>query len=514
MSRNAWYGSSSNINRRRFIELGGMLGAATMLPTFAARGDPVSGGVLRVSFPDAPISLDPHKARNISGQCLSGAIFDNLTALDESGRVIPRLATSWEAENGGRSWVFTLREDVKFHNGAAFTAEDVTATINRAYDAAQAFTARGQLGPDLVAATLASNKVRIESSMAFAELPTMLANPYGRIVSAGALDSLETHPVGTGPFTFDSFVPQSGARVVKNGSYWGEAAHLDAIEFVSIKESVPQQAALQDGSVDIALQLGSATLLALKSTNVVTVADPSSTYIALITSSQFAPFDNADVRAAFKLLISRQSLLNSANLGYGQIGNDMPYPKEDHYGVDLAQHEQNLDEAKRLLDRSGADLSGLEVYTTDERPPAPMIALALQDGARRVGLDIPVRNVTYAQYSEQVSRKKPLYTTGLWPSRLSVYEKLYLPFRSGAVFNFNVDEQVEGLDALIDQAVSELDDDKRRTLVREAQVKLYESGTQVIPFFTPTMYAHSPRVNGLGRPKANIFDFSRVWLSS
>jgi peptide/nickel transport system substrate-binding protein len=78
-----------------------------------------------------PIGLDPHNSSNFSSAQAYDHIYESLTTYDEKTNIVPCLATSWEITNGGKTYTFKLRPNVKFHNGQTMTAKDVVASMKQ-----------------------------------------------------------------------------------------------------------------------------------------------------------------------------------------------------------------------------------------------------------------------------------------------------------------------------------------------------------------------------------------------
>ncbi len=236
----------SSLSRRAFMgtSLAMGVGALAPLPAFGqAAGTPRKGGILRVNFPSAPDTPDPHMTLSGPGQVLSGAIFESLTELDANDQPAPRLATSWKSEKGAQEWVFELRTGVKFHHGREFTSEDVVATITRSEDRSLGLRSGGAFGPLQEAKAEGPNRVRIVLKQPCAELPALVASRYAKIIPADKISSIATDPMGTGPFKFKSFQPGTGAEVERNPNYWRpDRPYLDGIRLVAIAQSVAQQA--------------------------------------------------------------------------------------------------------------------------------------------------------------------------------------------------------------------------------------------------------------------------------
>src|SRR5215470_574679 len=185
-------------------------GFAAVLYCLAAYGlalaaRPQYGGVLRVELRAASVNLNPAKwkagsAEFATNQRLAELLFDRLVALDNYGKFQPQLATEWTHDAAAKRWQFTLRQGVKFSDGAALTPAGVVAAL-------QTLLPRG------IQVTAAGGGIAIQSPVPAGDLLEMLASgPYFIYKeSGGGL----LH--GTGPFTLDS-VSASGRDPERTGA--------------------------------------------------------------------------------------------------------------------------------------------------------------------------------------------------------------------------------------------------------------------------------------------------------
>jgi ABC-type transport system substrate-binding protein len=139
-------GSESNrdVSRRAFLAsglaLGGgltsldILGPGTRLALAQTTGTPKRGGTLTAAAEIDPIALDPHTGSNFSSVQAYDHMYESLTMYDEKTNIVPALAQSWEITNGGKTYTFKLRPNVKFHNGQVMNADDVKYSIDRVID--------------------------------------------------------------------------------------------------------------------------------------------------------------------------------------------------------------------------------------------------------------------------------------------------------------------------------------------------------------------------------------------
>ena len=166
-------------------------------------------------------------------------MYDTLVQPGDDLTMEPALAESWDVSDDQLTWTFHLRDGVTFHNGRAFTADDVVYSYNRIMD------------PDVVANNAyrfgsVDSVTAVDDSTVEIHLtrptPNLLVNIGGfkgmaiipkEIVNDGSID---THPVGTGPFRFVSSSPDQGIILEKNPDYWGDGPSLDGIQFRQIPD--------------------------------------------------------------------------------------------------------------------------------------------------------------------------------------------------------------------------------------------------------------------------------------
>lgn len=499
----------------RTVALGSSMAAVPLLRAQGQTAAPRAGGILRVNYPGAPDSLDPHLTLSLAGQTLSGQMFEGLTMLSQDDLPLPRLATSWQAENGAREWVFELRRGVKFHHGAEFTSRDVAATIERSEDRSLSLRSRGAFGPVREVRPEGPHRVRLVLTQPCSEMPALLANRWAKIAAHDRLNDLPTNPSGTGPFIFKDFQPGVGAQLVKNPQYWmSDRPYLDGIRLTAISESIAQQSALRSNAVDILELLSSQTLLPLRHVpDVKAYSVTVGQYYAIFTQANLAPFTDPRVREAFKWILNRRPLIASALLGEGTIANDVTLPPGNPYLPNLPQRDQDLPRARRLLAEAGVRNLSLEAFCSSERQPTPRMALALKEDAAKIGVNITIRDIPYTEYVATVARKKPLYLSQ-WNDRLTLYEALYQIYHSRQPFNYGGTEVEPGVDALLEDIIAEVDFDRRKALAAQALEKIHRSSERIIPFFMNYMCATSLRLQGYNPPLHGVAELRDVWFTA
>ncbi len=239
---------------------GGIVGARALasgglvVPAWAATsGQPRRGGTLVVGQDVDPVSLDPHTNSNFSALIGYEHIYESLTGYDEKTSIVPALAEKWEISNGGKTYVFRLRADVKFHNGQTMTAEDVKYSIDRVIDPKTASPWRSWFDSIQQIKVVEPLTVQINLKEPY---PGLLGSFAGMrasgIMPRGLADreNLKIKAIGTGPFKLIEFVPQDHITYARHQDYWDKPLpYLDGMTFKILTEENTRLAALRAGQI-------------------------------------------------------------------------------------------------------------------------------------------------------------------------------------------------------------------------------------------------------------------------
>ncbi len=184
-------------------------------------GRPKYGGTLRLSFFQTAESYDPALAATLPEKIIARAVYETLVALDDGGAPAPALAAVWNAESGGKRWVFQLRAGIRFHNGAPLNAAAVRASLEKSVAQAQTAAAVRLRRVQLLCASPAPARLACDMAEAL-PLPAMLADPALAIVDADG--------AGTGPFKVASWSRGARIRLEAFEAYPRGRPFLDAVE--------------------------------------------------------------------------------------------------------------------------------------------------------------------------------------------------------------------------------------------------------------------------------------------
>ena len=340
---------------------------------------------------------------------VTNQIYDTLVRYEEeSTEVKPALATDWEVSDDNLVWTFQLRDDVTFHDGNEFTAEDVVYNFERWTTSSEFFyygymfgaTADNMKGIiDKVKAT-DDNEVEIHLSEPNAPFLQTLAMPPFGIASPEAIEEYGEdyfkNPVGTGPFVFEEWVPDDSITVTKNEDYFGEAANVEKVIFRTIPDNGARFMELQAGSIDLMMGLNPQDIqTAEDDENLQIIRRPSMnvSYMALNTDKE-GPMSEKLVRQAINLAIDKEELLKLYE-GIGKPAKNPIPPSLWGYNDDIEDYEYDVEEAKALLAEAGyADGFDIKLYTfANPRPymPQPKVsAQAIQEMLKEVNINVEV----------------------------------------------------------------------------------------------------------------------------
>lgn len=328
-------------------------------------------------------------------------VYETLAWTSPSGEVLPRLATDWTISEDKRTYTFNLRRGVSFHNGEPFTAQDVVYSVNRAVS--QGIPMVQQRAQNLESVTAADDYTvvyqLINPDTAFL---FNIADTTGLGFSSILTQSAPAHgttPVGTGPFTFVSYVPGSELVLDVNRGYWDPSVlpDYDRLRVRIIKEDATMAAALRSGEVSLIHPTATATARALRGDDDFTIVDIPSRTFWIHASRVGATRDEAVVKALW-LSMDRQALVDVAFLGEARPWSTAHPLVEYALGPDeLPNYQRDVEEAKRVLAEAGYE-DGVElefIYPT-RAPYEDVFFEVLQASWAEAGIDVTLNPVEQA----------------------------------------------------------------------------------------------------------------------
>jgi peptide/nickel transport system substrate-binding protein len=364
-----------------------------------------AGAVIKAGIVTPTAAINPVTVADQGGLDMLAQTGEYLCLSTQTLTLQPVLATSWSPNATADVWTFKIRQGVKFHNGAALTADDVVYTYQLHANPKNGSNALSVLGGVLSP----TGVVKVDDyTVAFhleapnGNFPYLTSSDnYNMIILPKGYNpaSWQSTFIGTGPFVLGTYTPKSGATFTRNESYWGTKALPSQTEFTFYDTQNPMILALTGSTIDVVGQfsVSGAQELLTGSYNIIKLK--SSAHRELSMRCDQAPFTDPRVRQAVALTLDRTAIVTALFKGYADVGNDSPfapvYPSTD---TSIAQRVQNISQAKSLLAAAGHSSGFSTQLITEQLGEIPDYAQIVAQSAAQIGVKINLKVESSAAY--------------------------------------------------------------------------------------------------------------------
>jgi len=397
---------------------------------------PRYGGRLVMSSSSDPKSFNIILAKETSTTGIVNFIFEGLTTTDGiTTEVKPSLATSWRCEPDGLTWIFSLRDDVRWFDGVPFTADDVVFTFEKLVfnkdipnSMCDIFTIEGK---QLTVEKVDAHTVRVTLPVKFAPFLRGMSTPIlpkhllekavddGKFNSVWGVDTPPAQIVGTGPFMLKEYVPGQKVVLARNPHYWKKDAqgrrlpYLDEIVFLIVQNQDVSYLKFQEGEIDFYDMRGSdyPTMKPQEKQGNYTVyrVGPSygTNFIAFNQNGDVNPatgktyadpvklkwFTNLAFRQAVAHAIDKRSIIDIVFNGLGYPQDSSMSPSEGYFFSDaVRKYDYDISKAKEILKEAGfEDRNGDGVVEDPDGHPVEFSLLTNPGSTERVKIAEIVR---------------------------------------------------------------------------------------------------------------------------
>ncbi len=370
--------------------------------TSAPAEEPSAPKYLRVSLYSYPTDLEPTNGYYGWGLTRMG-IGETLIKFDEHLVMQPWLATAWD-QIDDETWVFTIREGVKFHNGNEMTAQIVMESLQRSMDK----NSRAKDIANIKEMSVDGNKLTIVTNGPYAALLPYMAEPVFTIVDTTVDDSdFANKPICTGPYMVESFQQTVNIRVVKFADYWDGEPGCDVIDFPYLVDADARAMALQAQDIDIGQAVVKKDLVLFENNSDYTIQTRPSTKTIFAYVNQNSRFlSNKTLRTAIAYSIDRDLYAKnfiggapatgpfSDTMGWGNETLKVP-TFDPEYAMKLMDDAGITDsdgDGWRELDGQKISLTLIVAGTSDITIFKPM-SEAMQAQLKNVGISMEIKNV-------------------------------------------------------------------------------------------------------------------------
>jgi peptide/nickel transport system substrate-binding protein len=543
-------------SRRTFLR-GALLGSATVaLPgalvacspqttTSQASGSRTTGDVVttkafRVGWKSDIDTLNPLTTETTEAVEVLSLVYDTLLEYGLDLKPEPGLATS--ATQAGPVITYVLRDGVTWHDGTAFTADDVVFTFE--VIAKNSLGVNAQYLTELVSAKASDAKTVVltfKTAQAFDAglvVPILPKHIWSKLTPDQMRKFPDAAPVGTGPFTFKSRKQGQSVTLARNESWWGTKPAVATVSWTVYTNDDVLAQALKGGDVDIVPQVPPTVFAGIqsdKSLHSVTLDSFSFHHIGINVSTDAKSKGNPllldkSVRQALGYALDRNQIAQIAYAGQATPGDSILMPTfGDFYWKPTGDQviDNNPDKANQLLDAAGytrKDSAGIRqskngkalkfrIIAIDSTSVDVRTAQLLQASALKVGIKLDFTTVDSDTMASTVyNTDGPDWDIFVWGWDSGVYDPSYMlgvPLTSQIGGNNDVFYSDPKYDALYLQQAAELDHAKRVALVQQMQQMYYEECAYLVAVYTKKLQAYKGWTNLTAVAGGIVFNFTR-----
>lgn len=457
-------------------------------------------------------SLDPHKATAAGTKEILFNIFEGLVKPDENGGLIGAVASDYTISDDGLVYTFTLRENVKFHNGDVVTAEDVKYSLERVSGLLDGTPLMSTLKTIESVDIVDEHTVQVTVGSANTEL---IYSFVAAIIPFGSGEDEAGNPIGTGPFSFVSYVPQEGIVLEKNPDYWQEGLpYLDRVEFKIVSSGETALMELQGGTIDFYAYLTDSQAETLRESHQV-LSSASNVVQALFLNNAVAPLDDVRVRQAILYALDKDEINDFVGGGTGTLISSAMLPTlKDNY-VDLNDvygTKANVEKAKELLADAGyPDGFDLEIIIPSDYEFHMETGEVVVEQLKAVGINASIKGVEWATWLSDVynGRQYAATISGITCDNTPGY--LLNRFQTTSSKNF-INFENEEYDETYEKAQATLDLGQKAEYYKQLQQILCDEAGSAFLQVPANMTAISNRIAGYKFYPVYVQDMSTVYI--
>jgi peptide/nickel transport system substrate-binding protein len=469
----------------------------------AATGCTSSKGTLKYGIAGAGISqLDPNTI-NFAGQVpLQTLLYNGLSKYNRDMDVVPDLATKWRASKDLKTWFFTLRKNVKYSTGRAFTAQDVRDNILRVLDPNVPSQQRANAKDIRSVRVINPYLVRIRLGSPSAILPNALVDI--KMSDTKDVANLAKSGTGTGPYKVGSFTPNLSLTLVPNPNHFGGRACLQRIEFVRSPDPTAMVTDFRAGNLDMIWQVRPTDVPAVRSSSTAFLAPKgvSGAHVwELDTTSE--PFNDVRARQALAYAIDRRTMNRAAFSGLAtpSIGNSLISATSSAYNKKMKGYPFNLQKAKQLFDAAGVKPGTTFTFwaLAGRRDEWITMAQILQQDLQKIGLRLSIQRSDVSTWLAKFFPAGKKYPNTIIANYFSMPPNPTYALKQGQFGSCECNWKNTTFEALALKAPGVVD--------LQARQKVYDSMQQIFSSYAPVMViAHQTNIVAHQRKVQNAWE--------
>jgi peptide/nickel transport system substrate-binding protein len=502
----------------------GATAAASPAPAQAAGGTVKKGGALKAGLDGDILTFDPLTSGAYADREVYYNIYDTLVAFDTNLQIIPALAEKWETPDP-KTYIFHIRQGMKFHDGTDVNADAVKFNIDR-YLTDKASRRKAEIDTITSVDVMDPYTVKFNLKAGFSPLLPTLADRAGMILSPKVIqalgpDALAAKPVGagSGPFMFVEAVKDDHITVARNPNYWKKDAsgaplpYLDKVTYRPITDPTVLLANVKTDDIDVTYQIAAKDVAAVKSGSELVLKDTAGLgFNALQFNATKEPFNTKELRQAVCEALDRDQILKVVNFGVGQIAQGPIPPSSWAYDANYKPYGANIVKAKEYLKAGGKpDGFTFDLKIGSGSPTTTQLAQLIKDQMAKAGITMNiVQEERTVLNTDQMGGNFQMVTFG-WSGRADPDGNLYNIFHTGGGLNYGAYSSPPVDDAL-EKARAASDQSQRKDLYQQAQKLLVDDGAMAFYSFSPAYLIMQPKVQGVNLYPDFMMRFDGAWL--
>ncbi|MGC1769578.1 MAG: ABC transporter substrate-binding protein, partial [Candidatus Acidiferrales bacterium] len=431
-------------------------------------------------------------------------------------KVVPDLAESWDTPDPV-TYVFHLRHGVKFHDGRPLTSADVKYTFDSILSGAIKTPKRGSF--KLVRSVEARDDATVVFHLTepYASMLWDLTAPAIGIVPRGAGAEMSRHPIGTGPFRFVSATTDEEVVLARNDDYFGGAPKIASLHLRIVPDALVRALELRKGSADAtinSLTPDMAVTLA-KEHGLVAEQQPGTMLAYLAFNFDDPILAKRDVRQALAYATDRATIIKYLLRGQARPASSLLPPSHWAFEPNVQQYDYDPARAEQLLDAAGypRGAGGVRMHltlktSTDES--TRLLSEAIADQWKRVGVALQLRPMEFATFYSDVTRGSFQIYSLRWVGGNNDPDLFEAAFSSKKMppdgYNRGHYRNPQ-LDALLDQARVEMDQEKRKVLFSQIQKIAAVDEPYINLWYLDNVCVHRERLAGIELAPSGDYGF-------
>ena len=472
-----------------------------------------------IGFQTKTSSISPPTQTSVMHRLFFNLTHDTLVDYDEeTSSLKPALAKSWTASDDFKVWTFILRDDVYFHNGEKFTADDVLFTWEYAKDDANT-NATVKTTYNKIEAVNVIDDATVEIVLKNGDIDFLYtySNESYSVLNreAVAADAEKGPGIGTGPYANDEFVVSDHTTLQRWDQYWGELAQTKTLEFRFISDATTRLAALEAGEIDVCQGPNNTEHGIIRANDdLVLYVCPGMNLTFLAFNSEVAALNDPNLRLAIAYAINNQEIIDGAASGVGSVSDGMwgffTYGYYDDWaGAGLASYQpQNIEKAKEYLAKSNYPNGGLTIRMTCNSAWTVGALQIIQAQLKALNITVEVQQLDSAGFTSMTKAKEHevVIQSAALTGAGGDMAKFFTAGNTANTATYNNDKVTE----LFKLAGVEKDDAKRQDYYKQIQLIIHEEAPYIPLYYAGTGVAYSKKVSGAVWNGSGKFDYSQV----